>query len=82
MRRSISVHIYTYINEFLVISDVLTPSLPQPVKFSGSKMLTYTPADSIFDGPATTLLSIQCILIEVLSRAHAKEVGGVGGGGG
>ena len=35
-------------------------------------MHTYTPANSIFDGPITNLLSILCILIEVLSRAHAK----------
>ena len=27
----------------------------------------------MFDGPITNLLSILCILIEVLSRAHAKE---------
>ena len=58
---------------------MLTPSLPQPVQFSGSEMLIYTPANSIFDGPVTNLLSIQCILIDVLSRAHAK--GGGGGGG-
>ena len=30
-------------------------------------------ANSILDGPITNLLSILCILIEVLSRAHAKE---------
>ena len=30
------------------------------------------PANSIFDGPLTNLLSILCILIEVLSCAHAK----------
>ena len=34
---------------------------------------TYTPADNIFGGPVTNLLSILCILIEILSRAHAKE---------
>ena len=33
------------------------------------------PADSIFDGPVTNLLSILCILIEIISHAH------VGGGG-
>ena len=47
---------------------ILTPSLPQPVRFPG----TYTPANSIFDGPITNLLSILCILIEILSRAHTK----------
>ena len=31
------------------------------------------PADSISDGPITNLLSILCILIEILSLAHAKE---------
>ena len=35
-------------------------------------MLTYTPANSIFDGPLATLLSVLCILMEVLSLAHAK----------
>ena len=49
----------------------LTPSLPQPVH-------TYTPADSVFDGPITNLLSILRILIEILSHAHVK--GGGGGG--
>ena len=37
------------------------------------------PADSIFDGPVTSLLSILWILIAVISRAHTK--GGGGGGG-
>ena len=36
-------------------------------------MQTYTPANSIFDGPVTTLLSLLCVLVEVLSRAHAKR---------
>ena len=36
-------------------------------------MDTYTPANSIFDGPITNLLSILCILVEVLSRAHVKS---------
>ena len=31
------------------------------------------PADSIFDGPITNLLSILSILIEILSCAHVKE---------
>ena len=35
-------------------------------------MHTYTPPNSIFDGPVKILLSILCILIEVLSRTHAK----------
>ena len=43
------------------------------------------PANSVFDGPVTNLLSVLCILIEVLSRAHEKGEGvwgGVLGGGG
>ena len=35
-------------------------------------MHTYTAANSIFDGPVTNLPSLLCILLEVLSRAHAK----------
>ena len=52
---------------------ILTPSLPQPVKFPGRKVHTYMPANSIFDGPIANLFLILCVLIEVLSRAHAKE---------
>ena len=37
-------------------------------------MHTYTPANSMFDGPIRNLFSILCILVEVLSRAHAKRV--------
>ena len=36
------------------------------------------PADSIFDGPVTNLLSILSILIEIFSCAHAKGEGGGG----
>ena len=50
----------------------LTPLLPQPVRFLGRKVHTYMPANSIFDGPVTNLLSVLCILIEVLSCGHAK----------
>ena len=35
-------------------------------------MITSTPANSIFKGPITNLLSVLCILIEVLSRAQVK----------
>ena len=45
-------------------------------------MHTYTPANSISDGPITNLLSILCILVEVFSRAHAGDGGGGGLGGG
>ena len=56
-----------------MLKCLLTLSLPQPVKFLlGGKVHTYTPADSIFDGPTTNLLSALCILIEILSPAHTK----------
>ena len=32
----------------------------------------YTPGNSISDGPITNIISVPCILIEVLSHAHAK----------
>ena len=35
-------------------------------------MHTYSPANSIFDGLVTDLLSVLCILIEVLSHARVK----------
>ena len=57
----------------------LTPSLHQRVKFPVSKVQTYTHATCIFDGPVPNILSILCILIGVLSDAHAQV--GVGGGG-
>ena len=37
-------------------------------------MHTYTPANSIFDGPTTNLLLILCVLIEVLLHAHVKGI--------
>ena len=36
------------------------PSLPQPVNFPGGKVHTYTPANSISDGPITNRLSVLC----------------------
>ena len=56
--------------EWKLIKHLLTPSLPQPVKFLGWKVHTYTPPNSIFDGHITNLLWILCILIEIFSRAH------------
>ena len=48
-------------------------------------MYTYAPANTKFDSPIASLLSILCILTEILSRAHAQDAGwgggGVGGGG-
>ena len=46
--------------------------MPQPVNFPDLKVFTCTPANSIFDDPRTNLLSILCVLIEVLSCGHAK----------
>ena len=54
------------------VESVLIPSLPLPVKFLAWKLHTCTPANSIFAGPLSNLLWILCILIEILSRAHAK----------
>ena len=36
-------------------------------------MHTYTPSNNVFYGPITNLLSILCMLIEILSRTHAKQ---------
>ena len=36
-------------------------------------MHTYTPANSVFDGPVTNLLLVLCVLVEILSRAHTKR---------
>ena len=55
-----------------VFRNIKTPSLPQPVKFPASKVHTYPPPNSIFDGPITHLLSILCTLIEIMSGAHAR----------
>ena len=35
-------------------------------------MYTNTPPNSIADGAVTNLLSVPCLLIEILSRTHAK----------
>ena len=53
--------------------SMLTPSLPQRVTFPGWKVHTYTPANSVFDGPVTNLLSVQCILIEILCSCELGE---------
>ena len=42
-------------------------------------MHTYAPENSVFDGLITNLLSILCILVEVISRAYAKEVKSLNG---
>ena len=50
----------------------LTPSLPQTVKSPGWKVHRYSPENSMLDGPVTNLLSILCILLEILSPSHWK----------
>ena len=42
-------------------------------------MHTYMPANSTFDGPITNLLSVLCILVEVLSRARVKRENSLNG---
>ena len=37
----------------------------------------YTPGNSTFDCPMTNIISVLCILIEVLLHAHAKGGGGI-----
>ena len=49
--------------------------MPDP----GWKVHTYAPANSIFDGPITDLLSTLCILIEVLSCVCVKGRKGLNG---
>ena len=39
----------------------------------GRKVHTDVPANSILDGPVTTLLSVLFILVEVLSHAQGEE---------
>ena len=51
------------------------------VHFPDRKVHTYTPANRIFFRPLTNLLSILCILIEIV-LSHANAGGGGGGGGG
>ena len=36
-------------------------------------MQSYTPANGIFDGPITNLLSVLCVLIQIFSPAHPKR---------
>ena len=41
--------------------------------FRAVKVLTYTLVNSVSDSPITNLIAILCILIEFVSRAHAKR---------
>ena len=69
--------LYCWLDWVLRESDkvTVTPSLPQLVNFLGWKVHTDMPANSIFDGPITNLLSILCVWIEILWCAHAKRGG-------
>ena len=50
----------------------LNPFTAPARKISGLKVHRYTLANSIFAGPIRSLLSVLCILIQVLSGAHTK----------
>ena len=57
---------------FIFSAFLLTSSLLQPVKFPARKVHPCAPENSVFDGPVTNILSVLCVLIGVLSHAHAK----------
>ena len=57
---------------FIFSAFLLTASLPQPVKFPARKVHPCAPENSVFDGPVTNILLVLCVLIGVLSHAHAK----------
>ena len=42
-----------------------------------TRHFTQAALPSIFDSPTTDLMSMQCILIEILSRAHGNEKKGL-----
>ena len=51
---------------------LLTPSLPQPVHFRPERWKD-APANSIFSGPVTLLLSVTCFFMKILSHASRKR---------
>ena len=58
------------------ICTCLTPSLAWLVKLLGWKMHSHrseAPANSIFSGPVTHLLSMLCFLMKILSHASTKK---------
>ena len=55
-------------HDFKLKFNPFTATSPLP----GRQVHTQTPPNSIFDGPVTNLLSMLCILTEILSCAHAK----------
>ena len=50
---------------------LINPFTAPACKISGLKS-AYTSADSIFEGPITNLLSVLCILVEILAHSHAN----------
>ena len=57
----------------------INPFTAPASKIPGWKVHTYTPANNIFDGPITNLLSILCVLIEtfhVVLRRRGKNIDG------
>ena len=55
------------------MEKVINPLTAPAQKLSGLKSAHIHPANSILDGPITTLLSILFLLVEVLSRAQVKR---------
>ena len=65
----------------MVSSWILTPSLPQPHNIPGLKSVHLHLCKQYICWSSKNILSVLCILIEVLSHAHLKRGGGGGGGG-
>ena len=62
----------------MVSSWILTPSLPQPHNISGLKSVHLHSCKQYIYWSCKNILSVLCILIEVLSHAHLKQGGGGG----
>ena len=55
---------------------LLTPSLPQPVHFRHERWKD-APANSVFSGPITLLLSMTCVFMKILSHGSRKRKKGL-----
>ena len=56
-----------------VHKGTINPFTAPAYKISGLKSAhTHTPANSIFSSPVTNLLSVLCVLVEILSRTNAE----------
>ena len=53
--------------------SALTPSLPQPAKKIQAERCTDAPANSLFSGPVTHLLSMLCVVIKSFHMPVRKE---------